>query len=423
MFRSRQISMCLVLALVVSSPLLAQKGGLRGIVEDADGEPLAGVKVTATSESLPHYREIVTTDERGKFLLRFQASQSQYRFELLFEKIGYESFIQPYQPSSIRATRETYVMNRGEAQAVASHGDLSSVLTGTTNEAITAFNAGLKAQIDGDLREARSKLEEATASDPELGPAWVALSQVRLDLKDHAGAVEAADRAVELRSSTADALRVKLQALRALDRKDEADAVAALLESAEDAEASARRIYNEGGEAFQAGDKATALEKFRKAAELDPSLREAHHAMATLELANGNAETAAEAAETALSLGSDDLATLRVLYDAYDALGRTEELMSIAPRLAAVDPDFGGAKLLEQAAQLWNAGQAEKAVALSRQALAIDSTQVKAWYFIGLQHLSSGENAEARAALEKFIAAAPDDPDAAGAKEMLAYIE
>ena len=112
-----------------------------------------------------------------------------------------------------------------------------------------------------------------------------------------------------------------------------------------------------------------------------------------------------------------------MLYDAYDALGRTEELTEIAPRLAAVDPDFGAPKLLEQAAALWNGGQADRAVALSKLALSMDPELAKAHYFIGLDHLGRGENIEARAALERFIDLAPEDPEAATAREMLAYIE
>jgi Flp pilus assembly protein TadD len=72
---------------------------------------------------------------------------------------------------------------------------------------------------------------------------------------------------------------------------------------------------------------------------------------------------------------------------------------------------------------LWNGGQAEKAVTLSRLALAIDSSLAKAHYFLGLDHLSKGNNAEARTALETFIRLAPDDPDAVTAGEMLAFIE
>ena len=156
---------------------------------------------------------------------------------------------------------------------------------------------------------------------------------------------------------------------------------------------------------------------------MDPSLVDAHHAVATLLLAKGEHEAAAESAQRALSLGSEDVRTLRVLYDAYDALGRHDELTGIAPRLAAVDADFGGAKLVEQAAELWNAGQADKAASLSRQALAIEPNLAKAYYFVGLDHLSKGENDEARAALQKFIDLAPDDAEAPTAREMLGFIE
>ncbi|HEX6203845.1 MAG TPA: tetratricopeptide repeat protein, partial [Thermoanaerobaculia bacterium] len=270
---------------------------------------------------------------------------------------------------------------------------------------------------------ARAKLEEALAADADLGPAHVALAEVLLDQGEHEAALGHARRAQELGADRVAALSVAHQALRALGRRDEAEAAAAELAAAEDAKAAARRVYNEGGEAFSAGDAERALERFLAAAELDPSLREAHHAIATLRLAAGDAEAAAAAAEKALALGSDDLATLRVLYDAYDALGRHEELAAIAPRLAAVDPDFGGGKLLEQAAQAWNAGNAAGAVALSRQALAIDPSLVKAWYFIGLDHLSRSENDQARAALTAFLDGAPDDPDAATAREMLAFID
>ncbi|MEM1179415.1 MAG: tetratricopeptide repeat protein [Acidobacteriota bacterium] len=396
---------------------------LRGTVTDSEKNPLQTVQITVTSDEQTSFRKSLSTDEDGEFVLRFTRNQAQYTFKFLFEKPGYQSFTQEISPSTTRVTRETFVMDVSETQAVERHGDLQSVVTGSSNAAISAFNAGLAAQLDRNLDEAKAKFEEALAADPDLGPAQVALSQVRLDLQDYAGALAAAETALAAGNGRVDALRVKYQSLRALGRQDEAEAVSAELESAEDAVAAARRIYNEGGAAFQADDRATALERFRRAAELDPNLVDAHHAVATLELAAGNHEAAATSAEKALSLGSDKLETLRVLYDAYEALGRMDQLTEIAPRLAAVDPDFGGAKLVEQAAELWNAGQTAQAVALAQQALAIDPTIPKAYYFLGLDHLSGGRNPEAKSALEKFIELAPEDPEAATAKEMLTYIQ
>lgn len=423
MHRSRRI---LTIALVLTVPVAlaaAQTGLLRGTVVDASGTPLSGVEVTVTTEQLSSFRRSLTTNNKGSFTLRFQQNQAQYRFDFLFEKSGYQSFSQPIMPSVMHQMRETFVMEASQAQVVERHGDLSSVVTGTSSVAVEAFNAGLDAQRDGDLEAARSKLEEATTADPTLAPAHIALAQVLLDQNQYAGAVEAADRSLALAGSRADALQVKHQALRALGRNQEADAVALELEQAEDAVVTARRLYNEGGEAFQADDRDTALARFRRAAELDPSLIDAHHAVATLELAKGDHEASANAAERALALGSEDVRTLRVLYDAYDALGRNDELIDIAPRLAAVDPEFGGPKLIEQAGEMWNAGEVERAVRLSRMALAIDPGLAKAYYFLGLDELSKGNNAEARTALERFISLAPDDAEAPSAIEMLTFID
>ena len=420
---SRHLLTIAALLLAFSAPAWSQRGLLRGTVTDSDGNPIPDVRVTVTSEQLSSFHKTLTTNAKGEFKIRFQENQSQYRFDFLFEKPGFESFTQPLSVSAIDQRRETFVMEASETQVVQIHGDLSSVVTGSSNAAIEAFNAGLTAQRGGDLETAREKFEEAAAADDTLAPAQIALAQVLVDQKEYEAAIARADRVLELSGDRAEALRVKHLALRAQGRTDEADAVAVELEQAEDAAATATRLYNEGGEAFQAGDQEAALALFLRAAELDPSLIEAHHAIATLELANGNYDASAAAAETALSLGSEDIRTLRVLYDAYDALGRIDELTEIAPRLAAVDPEFGGAKLVEQAAEMWNGGQTNNAAKLSRLALAIDPDLAKAHYFLGLHQLSEGNNAQAKASLETFIRLAPDDPDAATASEMLAYIE
>ncbi len=421
--RIRQILTAGALLALLAIPTWAQLGLLRGTVVDKDKNPITGVQVTVTTEQQGSYRKSFTTDKKGQFKMRFQQNQLQYRFDYLFEKPGYQSFTVGLSPSVTQQMREQWVMDEAETQVVESHGDLGAVVTGSSNTAIEAFNAGLTAQREGDLATARGRYEAALAEDPSLSPAQMSLAQVLLDQGEYALAVTAADRALELPVNRAGALRVKYQALRALGKSEEAELVSAALAEADGAVASAKRLYNEGGQAFQAGDKDTALAKFEQAAELDSSLTDAHHAIATLHLGKGNHEASAKAAEKALALGSEDVRTLRVLYDAYDALGRTEELSEIAPRLAAVDPDFGGPKLLEQAAAMWNGGQTEKAVQLSRLALSMDPSLAKAHYFIGLQHLSSGENAEARAALGRFVEMAPEDPDAASAKEMMAYIE
>lgn len=423
MFRTRSSLFLILLSASIAVPAVAQSGLLRATVVDADDEPLPGVKVTITSEELTSFHKVVTTKKDGGFNLRFQPNHVEYTFELLFEKPGYQSFVVPFSPSLTRRMVEEWVMSRAETEVVESHGDLGAVVTGSTNEAIEAFNAGVTAQREGDLAAAGAHFERSLEVDPSLFPACLALSQLRFDEGGYEEALAHADQALELGAGRADALRLKHQALLALGRNDEAEAIGAELEDAQGAVAAALRLYNEGGEAFQADDKATALAKFKQAADLDPTLTDAHHAIATLEYANGNYDASAAAAEMALEQGSEDVRTLRVLYDAYQALGRSQDLAEIAPRLAQVDPDFGGPKLIEQAADLWNAGQTEQAAELALLALSIDPGLAKAHYFIGLDHLAREENAEARVSLSKFIELAPDDPDAEAARGMLEYIQ
>ena len=419
-----QFKLKLLFALAfLAAPCLGQVGMVRGTVVDSDLQPIAGAKITVTSEDLGTFRKVVTSNERGVFRLRFSRTQAQYRFDFLVEKPGFQSFTQPVSASAVGQRDEQFVMETSSAPVVESRGDLGAVVSGASNEAIEAFNAGVTAQRGGDVATAKAHFEAAIESDPELAPAYVALAHARMDGQEYEGALEAADRALGLAASPAEALRVKYDALRALGRAEEAEAVSAELEKADSAASSALRLYNEGGDAFKAGDNDTALAKFGEAAQVDPSLVDAHHAIATLRLAKGDFEGSASAAEKALALGSEDVRTLRVLYDAYDALGRTAELTEIVPRLAAVDPEFGGAKLVEQAGAAWNAGDTVRAVSLSRLALSTDPDLAKAYYFIGLDHLSRGENAQAKAALEAFLDKAPDDVEAATAREMLGYIE
>ncbi|MEM9558356.1 MAG: tetratricopeptide repeat protein [Acidobacteriota bacterium] len=403
---------------LVASPAFA--GRLIGEVVDENGEPLEGVRVTATSDGFTSFHEVDTTNKRGGFMFNFQ--RAQYIYKLLFEKPGYQSFTQEIQPKQRENVHETFPMEKAAAQLQEARGDLAADVIGSSNEAVTAFNAGLSAQRDGDAEAARGHFEAALAADPSLAPAHIGLAQVASDLDDYETAAASAARALELQPSDREALRVRYEALRALGQDAEADAVSAELEAAEGSAEMARRVYNEGGEAFQAGDRDTARAKFEEAASLDPTLYDAQHAVASLRLAQGDVEPAIEAAKQALTLKPDAVPTLRILYDAYEAQGNLEELTSIAPRLAKVDPEFGAAKLLEQGTELFNAGQTDTALLLLEQALAIESELAKAHYMLGVLKVSTDAEA-AKSHFTTFLALAPDDADAATAKEMLSYLQ
>jgi tetratricopeptide (TPR) repeat protein len=191
------------------------------------------------------------------------------------------------------------------------------------------------------------------------------------------------------------------------------------LMEAEGMAATAKTVYNEGSAAYQAEDLDTALAKFREAVKMDPSLYDAHHAIATILVHRGDHAGAAEAADRALDLTPDDLRTLRVALDAPRGVGNAERATEIAKRLAAVDTEFGAVGLLQRGGELFNSGDVAGARDLLEQALAIDPSLGKAYYLLGLCALNSGDTDRAKQHLAKFLELDPDAAEAATAREML----
>ena len=327
-----------------------------------------------------------------------------------------------FQPKSTEAMREEFAMDTAAPEMVSSTDEsLAEIEVG--NAAINAYNKGLAAQRSGDLLTARNLLEESLTAQEDLGVAQIVLAQVLLSQGEYELAAQHAERGLELQPGSLDSMQVCYDAYRALGQSERADAMSTALNSAQDAAVAALRLYNEGGEAFASGDKDTALAKFQEAAKLDPSIFDAHHAVATILVERGEFEAAAISVETALSLKPSEARTLRVAYDTYRELGRSEELGDIATRLAEVDPEFGAVGLLQQGNSLFQSGAASQAKPLMEQALALDPTLAKAHYLLGLVLVNEGDNAGAKRHFEAFVSMAPDDPDAASAQAMLEYLE
>lgn len=409
---------CVASIFAAVAPAEAVSGRFRGNVVDENGDPIADVTVALTSAEMPDFFEQVETNKRGSFLLTVARVEPKYTLQLT--KPGYRSLKAEIQIKATETREETFTLP-AVSEAVTETPELSAAAAATAeqNAAIQAYNDGLTAQRAGDLATARDRFEAALAEDADLAPARIALATVLLDLGQHEQALASADRGLELRPADQEAMRVRYEALLGLGRNDEAKAAMDALMKAEGLAATAKTVYNEGSAAYQAEDLDTALAKFREAVEMDPSLYDAHHAIATILVHRGDHAGAAEAADRALALKPDDPRTLRVAYDAFRAVGDGERTNEIAQRLAAVDSEFGAVGLLQRGGDLFNAGDVAGARGLLEQALALDPSLAKAHYLLGLCALSTGDTAQAKQHLAKFLEMEPDAPDAATAREML----
>ncbi len=182
--------------------------------------------------------------------------------------------------------------------------------------------------------------------------------------------------------------------------------------------------FNEGAEASQMGDLATAKAKMIEASTLNPQLMVAFSALAGFLHAEKDYAGAAAAADKALALDPKDARALRVAVEANTELGNTAKAKAASAALAAVDPKAGAIDLFNQGVREYNTGTIPAALKLFEQALAADPTFGKTHYMLGMCYISQGQNAKAKEHLESFIAvAAADDADAATAKEMLSYLK
>jgi tetratricopeptide (TPR) repeat protein len=425
MSRSRQ-ALFVLLAAMATVPLAippadAATGRFRGTVVDENGDPIEGVSVTVTTAELPDFHERLETNKRGIFTLTVAQIDPVYTLQLT--KPGYRSLKVDVQVRATEVAQETYTLPEVVAGEEEVPGALPVAEAEEVNVAIRAYNEGATAQRAGDLATARERLEAALAEDEDLAPAHVALATVSLDLGRHEQALAHADRGLELRPGDREALRVRYEALLGLGRRDEADAAKEALKKAEGLSTTAKSLYNEGSEAYQAQDLDTALAKFREAAEKDPSLYDAHHAIATILVHRGDHAGAAEAADRALQINPEDPRTLRVAYDAFRGIGDRERATEIAGRLATADPEFGAVGLLQQGGELFNSGDVAGAKPLLEQALELDPSLAKAYYLLGLCALNTGDYALAKQHLAKFLELDPNAADAPAARDMLAAIE
>jgi len=102
---------------------------------------------------------------------------------------------------------------------------LKIAVAGESQSAYRHYLLGLSQWKSGDPAGAEAALAQSATLDPTRPKTWINLARVRNDRSDRSGALEAADKALELDSASADALHQKGRALMELGRGDEALAI------------------------------------------------------------------------------------------------------------------------------------------------------------------------------------------------------
>jgi len=417
--KHRAIAWLPVLLLTFSGLAFAERQGrLIGRVVDPKGSPLPGVRVTTTCAQIPGFREVATTNDKGVFLVDFQRINVVYLYE--FEKAG-QVTLKIEQKWTLEGTeRHDFTMYPAETPAL----DVppASASAPASAPAILAFNAGVRAFKAKDYETALAKFQEASELDPYLRQAWVALSAIHLEQQRYQQAVEAAEKAMALGSTEESVLKTRWLAYHRLGDTAKAAKAREDLERLGRLGEEAKRIYNEGVRLSKAADEEGAFAKFQEALALDPNLEPALLGLAASALKLDRAAEAAAAAETLLKVDAQHAGALRIRYNAALKLKDEAKLADALLGMAAVDAATARNGLLALATTAFERDDMAQAKERFRHVLEIDPMHARSHYFLGLILMREGAKQEAKSHFERFLGLAPDDPDAATARDALRYL-
>jgi Tfp pilus assembly protein PilF len=405
-----------VLLVLPAAASAESHGRLIGKVVDNQGHPIAGVTVTTTCSDIMGFQDVETTNDRGIFMVDFPQVDVLYRHS--FEKTGYVGLKIDQRWTTEGTERHEFKMYPAEAMGTEAGPPVSK-----SAAAIAAFNAGAVAFKAKDWATAATKFEEAVGHDPNLRQAWAALSEARVEQKRYEDAATAADKAIALGATEEPVMRARWEAYRHLGDEAKTAQARADLEKYSRLTEEAKRIHNEAVALVKAGDDAGAYARFKEALSIDPNLEPALIGLAGEALKTGHAAEAMAAAETVLKADSGNGPAIRLRYNAALQLGDAAAIADALVALAAIDRPAAVENLYKLANAAYDKDDTATAKDRVLKVLAIDPDYPQAHYLLGFLLMREGKKQEAKTQLERYLALAPNDPNAHIAKETLAYLK
>ncbi len=172
----------------------------------------------------------------------------------------------------------------------------------------------------------------------------------------------------------------------------------------------AASLYNAGVQAFNAGDRALALEKFLAAADLDPELAEPLLPLADILLSAGDHAAAAERAEQFLALQPGDQKAQVIAHEAYRKLGNQVKVDELRQALGETGLSSQLARqVFNEGAVASQADDWDTAIGRFGEAVELDPSLTKAHAALAQIHYSREAFDESLAAADKLLELEPEN--------------
>ncbi len=174
-----------------------------------------------------------------------------------------------------------------------------------------------------------------------------------------------------------------------------------------EAKSAAATTYNEGVQALNGGDAATALAKFKQASEIDPNLAEAQGALAELYLDAKQYDQALASVDRYLEMSTDKSRGLLVRYDVLKAKNDPQAVAALDALVALGANPEAAKRSFNYGAELLRAGKNDDAAGQFNRAIQLDPSLPQPYIALGNIEFRKKNYKEAVAIVDRLLVAQP----------------
>ncbi len=194
-----------------------------------------------------------------------------------------------------------------------------------------------------------------------------------------------------------------------------------------------RKAFEEGVAASKAGNLDDAIVKFAHAAELSTSCSDCYYNLGYAYSQKKDFEKAEAAYKKAIDLKADYAEAYNGLANIYNSQRKFEEAAAASAKAAELSAGAGASggagggasanALYNQGVILWNGGKIPEAKKQFEAAIKADPNHAESHYQLGMALLNEGALQQAVPEFETYLKLAPEGPNAATAKAMVAQLK